>query len=123
MVRVSREWVRVVGTGGSLAGNDGITVRCWVVVDEGFAAVVVAEVAEVVDAGFAGFAAVAVAAAAFGVVAIAVRTAEEEKLQCAVRYAMGAALDDEADKSAEKPLRAGIAAIVVLPQEWPSDAR
>ena len=85
-----------MGTGGSFAGIWGVTVRCW-------------DVEVLVDAGFA---AVEVAAAAFGAVAYAARRVEAEKLRCGVRYAIGAALDDEAARRAEKPLRAGTAAIM-----------
>jgi hypothetical protein len=84
----SAELLRHVGTGGSLAANEGTTVRCTVVDADatGFAgvvAVVVAGFAGVAD-GVIGFAAVAavVIAAAFGAVAVhAGRYAEDEKLR------------------------------------------
>lgn len=76
--------LRFVGIGGSLAGKEGVTVRCTVVdVDvAGLAAVVV-----VVVEGFAGVAddvagfgvVVEVVAAAFGAVAHAARIEEDEK--------------------------------------------
>jgi hypothetical protein len=93
--------LRHVGTGGSLAGNEGVTVRCTVVDIEaaglaGAVVVVVEGFAGVAD-GDVGFAAVEVVAAALGVVGVqAARRADEVKLR----------------RSREKPLRAGFVAML-----------
>lgn len=104
---VSAVLLRVVGTGGSFAGNEGVTVRCGVAEVVGF---------DAVDVEVAGFAAVevlvVVAAAALGAVAYAAQMRDEEKLRFCVRLAIDDALDDEAEKRAERPLRAGVAAII-----------
>jgi hypothetical protein len=72
---VSAEALRLVGTGGSLAGKEGTTVRCGAA---GLAGVVVLEAA-----GFAGVVEVDVDAvgAAFGVLAHAARIDEDAKLR------------------------------------------
>jgi hypothetical protein len=83
-------------------------------VEDGLAGVV--EVEEVVVAGFAGVVVVAVVAAAFGAVAHAVRVEVDVMLRRAIRYADGAALDDndDAERRAEKLLRADVVAIVIV---------
>lgn len=119
----SAELFRVVGTGGSLAGNCGVTVRGGVVVVAGFTAVAVVVVVagfaalDVVvvapeDAGFAAELEVLVVAAALGVVAYAAQMRDEEKLQCCIRCGSCAALGEEAVRRADMPLRARIAAIM-----------
>jgi hypothetical protein len=75
--------LRSVGTGGSLAGNEGVTVR-WAVEDGVGLAVDVAAVAGfevVVEGVVVVFAVVVVVAAAFGVVAHAARTEDDVKLR------------------------------------------
>jgi hypothetical protein len=121
-----------VGTGGSLAGNEGTTVRCGVAAGRAAGGGVVvavaglAGVADVVeeDAGLAavvdvveavvGFAAVVVVAAAFGAgLAHAEQTDVDEMLRCDIRYADGAALDDDdAERRAMKLLRADVVAML-----------
>jgi hypothetical protein len=112
---VSAVLLRCVGTGGSVAGNEGLTVR-WAVAD-------CAAPAEVVDdAGFAGvvvvpvagFAVVVVVGAALDGVTHAARLAEDEMVRCDIRYAQGAALDEEAEMRAEKPLLADDRAILCI---------
>ena len=53
-----------------------------------------------------------VVAAALGAVAYAAQTLEEEKLRWAIRYENGTTLDVEAEKRAETPLWACVAAIL-----------
>jgi len=62
--------------------------------------VVVGLVAEEVEVEVAGFVAVevVVAVVALGAVAYAAQMREDEKLRCADRYAIGAALDDDDDR-------------------------
>ena len=105
--------MRVVGTGGSLAGNDGRTVRCGVAVDD----VVAGRGA--VDVALAGFAAevvvvVDVATVLGAGVAYAARMQDEEKLRCDVRYADVDALEAEAENRVTTPLRAGAIAILLV---------
>jgi hypothetical protein len=109
--------LREVGTGGSLAGKEGTTVRAGV--GELCAAGLGAAEGEVEVAGFAVVVVldVEVVAAAFGVLPggiHAVRAVEEEKLWCCIRYARGADLEDEAEMRAETPLRAVFDAIVCV---------
>jgi hypothetical protein len=82
-------------------------------VEDGLAGVV--DVEEVAVAGFAGVVVVAVVAAAFGAVAHAVRVEVDEMLRSAIRYADGAALDDDddAERRAEKLLRADVVAMLI----------
>lgn len=97
--------LRAVGTGGSLAPeNCGVTVRGALDV-----VVVVLEVAglaaEVVDV---------LATAAFGAVAYAALMCDEENPRCCIRYASGAALDEEPGIRADMPRFASLAAIVLV---------
>ena len=105
--------MRVVGTGGSLAGNEGRTVRCDVAVDDVVAGLGTADVA------LAGFAAevvvvVDVATALGAGVAYAARMQDEEKLRCDVRNANGDSLEAETVNRVATPLRAGATAILLV---------
>jgi hypothetical protein len=106
--------LRAVGTGGALAGKEGVTVRCDVeddaaglaAVPEAVAGFAVVEVAVEVEA----------AAAALGVGAHAARTVDDAKLRCGIRWVIGADLEEgDAVRSAETPLRADDVAIVRVP--------
>jgi hypothetical protein len=119
LAAASAELLRWVGTGGSVAGKDGVTVR-WAAAAAARADVVVDEAAgfagaAVVDAVVEGLAVeVVVAGAALAEDTQAVRDAVEEMLRCDIRYAEGAARDDaDAVRRAEKPLRADVVAIVM----------
>jgi hypothetical protein len=122
MAADSADWLREVGIGGSLAGKEGTTVR-WGVADDEDVDVDV-EVAglemvfdglDAVEEAVEGFAAVDdVVVAGLGAVAYAVRIVDEEKVRDVSREAMGAALGDEAERRAEKPLQAGVAAILCV---------
>lgn len=101
--------VREVGTGGSVAGKEGRTVR-WGV--DGVEAAGLAGVLDVVAAGLAGVVLVLVVAAAFAGVAHAARRVDVAKVRVVIRYADDVALDDDDDTRAEKPLLAD--AIVML---------
>jgi hypothetical protein len=70
---------------------------------------------DAVEEAVEGFAAVDdVVVAGLGAVAYAVRIVDEEKVRDVTREAMGAALGDEAERRAEKPLQAGVAAILCV---------
>lgn len=116
-VRVSTDAVRVVGTGGSLAGIWGMTVLCGielaveVVVGAGLATVEVAGFTTVEDAGVDD--ADGDVAAALGAVDVhAAWLREVDRPRCDIRCANGADLDCDEDSRAEKPLRTGVVAIV-----------
>jgi hypothetical protein len=101
-----------------LAGKEGTTVRCGVAAGRAAGGGVVAVaglagVADVVEA-VVGFAAVVVVAAAFGAgLAHAERIDVDEMLRCDIRYADGAALDDDdAERRAVKLLRADVVAML-----------
>jgi hypothetical protein len=117
-----------------LAGKEGTTVRCGVAAAAGLAAggdveavaclggvvdVVedagLAAVVDVVDVVAEGFAAVVVVAAAFDAgLAHAERIEVDEMVRWDIRYADGAALDDDdAERRAEKLLRADVEAMLV----------
>lgn len=111
---------RYVGTGGSAAGNEGLTTR-WavdealeadVVEDAGFAAVAVVPVA--------GFVVVVVVGAALDGVTHAARLVEDEMVRWDIRYAVGAALDGDAEMRAEKPLLADDIAMLFVQWVVPS---
>lgn len=95
---------REVGTGGSVAGKEGRTVR-WAVdgVEEGdgFGAVLLVDAA-----GLAGVVFVLVVAAAFAGVAHAERRVDVANVRCDNLCADDDALDDDDDTKAEKPLLA-----------------
>jgi hypothetical protein len=105
-----------------LAGKEGTTVRCGVAAAAGLAAggdveavACLAGVVDVVDVVVEGFAAVVVVAAAFGAgLAHAERVEVDEMVRWDIRYADGAALDgDDAERRAEKLLRADVVAMLV----------
>lgn len=103
--------MRFVGTGGSLAGKVGRTVREDV------------DVAELEESEAEDFEAGAVdAAAALGVLAHAARTADEERLRREIRHADGADRDAAAEKRAVKAFWVGIGAILfcimILSDTW-----
>jgi hypothetical protein len=104
---VSAVLLRVVGTGASLAGNWGSTVRCGVDVVAGLGAVAV-EVGGLVAVEVL----VVVVGAGLGVVAYAAKMRDEEKLRCCIRVPIVEVLGDEADSRTATPLRVGVAAIV-----------
>lgn len=109
---VSAAFVRVVGTGGSFAGNEGSTVRGGAALDDEVAGL------GAVDTVVAGFAAgivpvvVEVAAALGAGVAYAAQMRDEEKLRWDVLYVSGDALGAETESRAATPLCAGVAAIM-----------
>jgi hypothetical protein len=112
---VSAEALRRVGTGASLRGKEGVTVRWGVVDGAGFAAVVVVvaglAAADVLVDGLA--AVVEVVAAAFGGVGDhAARSEDEEKPRGGMRYANWGDREVDDVNRAEKPLRACDVAIV-----------
>jgi len=102
VVAASRVFIREVGTGGSLAGMLGVTVRT-VADTAGFAAGV--------GAFFAGEAAVVAVAARGLLFTNAAVMGVEEKLRCGIRHAKGTALDEDAESIRESPLRTRGAAI------------
>lgn len=100
-----------------MAGNEGLTVR-WASADGAAGAEVVedgdfAGVAVVLVAAFAG---VAVVGAALDGVTHAARLDEDEMVRWDIRYAEGAALDEDAEMKAENPLLAGDMAIFCV--QW-----
>lgn len=94
--------LRVVGTGGSFAGNCGVTVRWGVVV-----------VLE--EAGFAAVEEVVLVVAALGGVALyAALMREEDNVRVCNLYANGVVFEEETLNKADMPLCVGLAAMVCM---------